>query len=462
MSRQTVYAGVDLGGKFHQVQVTDEAGGKLGRSFRIGRGRSGLRELESGVAAVAGADAEVVYTIEATQNYWLELVHPLRRAGRCVYLVSPSKSADLRGFYRKHTKTDAIDAAATSRVPVVDPTLHGAVVSDPKVDAVRRLARQSWQLRERMSARKRRIMTRVLMAYPGFDEVFRDRYCGAALLFCRRYLDPVRARQLGRKRLEALLKKRAWGKFDEVRGERLWAVIGNAPELDVSYGDLQFLVNQDLDLLEAEERSQQAIRERMAELYHEIDPECRLLTMPGLGEFLAATITAFIGEPGRYSSADQVVALAGLHPRKRSSAGTDKAGQPLSRHGDPTLRSCLYVAAEIARHYDPELAAFYGRLRKRGKHHKVAICALAAKVLRRCFAILRAGRAYEVEHQSHLTRLQKEAGKTVRESVHEVAELLNDSGGPSSPDDGVYSAEGRVSSRSTDARNWGHRVVPKP
>ena len=458
-----VYVGVDLGGKFHEVQVTDEAGGKLGRSFRIGRGRAGVEELEACVAEVAGVEAEAVYTVEATQNYWLELVHPLKRAGRRVYLVSPSKSSDLRGFYRKHTKTDAIDAAATSRVPVVDPALHEAVVSEPRVDAVRRLARQSWQLRERMSARKRRIMTRVLMVYPGFDGVFRDRYCGAALLFCRRYLDPAKARQLGRKRLAALLKKRAWGKFDEVRGERLWVVIGNAPELDVSYGDLQFLVNQDLDLLEAEERSQQAIRERMAELYHEIDPECRLLTMPGLGEFLAATITAFIGEPGRYSSADQVVALAGLHPRKRSSAGTDKAGQPLSRHGDPTLRSCLYVAAGIARQYDPELAAFYGRLRKRGKHHKVVICALAAKVLRRCFAILKADRPYVVEHQAAMKGLQKEAGKTVRESVHEVAELLNDCGEPSSPEEAVYAGPGGPTSTQAMApRNRVKRAPPRP
>jgi transposase len=379
-----------------------------------------------------------------------------------VYLVSPSKSSDLRGFYRKHTKTDAIDAAATSRVPVVDPALHEAVVSEPRVDAVRRLARQSWQLRERMSARKRRIMSRVLMVYPGFDGVFRDRYCGAALLFCRRYLDPAKARHLGRKRLEALLKKRAWGKFDEKRAARLWAVIENAPELDLSYGDLQFLVNQDLDLLEAEERSQQAIRERMAELYQEIDPECRLLTMPGQGEFLAATITAFIGEPGRYSSADQVVALAGLHPRKRSSAGTDKAGQPLSKHGDPTLRSCLYVAAEIARQYDPELAAFYGRLRKRGKHHKVAICALAAKVLRRCFAILKADRPYVVEHQAAMKDLQKEAGKSVRESVHEVAERLNDLSEPSSPESAVYVNPEQAASETGLPGTRGHRAAPKP
>src|SRR5687767_15505032 len=99
------------------------------------------------------------------------------------------------------------------------------------------------------------------MVYPGYEEVFRDRYCGASLLFCRRYLDPARARRLGRRRMFTLLRRRAWGKFDEARAERLWRVIDNAPELNLSYDDLQLMVNQDLDLLEAEEHSQQTLKE---------------------------------------------------------------------------------------------------------------------------------------------------------------------------------------------------------
>lgn len=427
--KRRVYVGVDLGGSFHQVQVTSEAGEKLGRSFRIERGRAADSELSAGVTAVAG-DAEAIYTVEATQNYWLEVVHPLKRSGKKVYLVSPSKSAGLRQFYRRHTKTDAIDAEATSRVPVVDPTLREAVVSDARFDALRRLARQSWQLRGAMADRKRRIMTRVLMVYPGFEKVFRDRYCGAALLFVRRYLDPAQARRLGRGRLEMLLCKKARGKFDAKRADRLWQVIQNAPVIDIDYEDLQFVVNEDLKLLEAEQKSQQAIRERMAEIYSEVDPDCRLLSVVGLGDFLAAVITAFVGEKNRWQTADQVVALAGLCPRKKSSAGADTPNQPLTRHGDPTLRSCLYVAAEIGRHHDPELQAFYRRLTDRGKHHKQAICALAAKILRRCFAILRDARPYQVEHQKQLAQAQKE-GKTVRVSVCEVAERLNDGCEPS-------------------------------
>jgi transposase len=446
-----VYVGIDLGGKFHQVQVTSASGERLGKSFRIGRGRAGLAELEDGLGRVAGMEREAVYTIEATQNYWLELVHPLKRAGASVYLVSPSKSSALRTFYRRHTKNDAIDAEALSRLPVVDPALRPATASDPKWDMLKRLVRQSWQLKGLMANRKRRIMARVLMIYPGYEEVFRDRYCGASLLFCRRYLDPAKARHLGRKRLGVLLRKRAWGKFDEVRAERLWHVIENAPELSLSYDDHQFLVNQDLDLLEAEERSQQALRERIAELYSELDPETRLSSMPGLGDFLAAAITAYIGEPGRFQNADEVVAISGLCPRLKSSAGTDTANQPLTQQGDPVLRGCAYLAAEIARHYDPELQAFHRRLTARGKHYKQASCALAAKILRRCFALLREGRPYEVSHHEQMAQRQKEAGKTVRESVHEVAERLNDTSGPSSPERADYAAGAAPASTETIA-----------
>ncbi len=428
-----VYAGVDLGGTFHQVQVTNAAGERLGKSFRIGRGKAGLAALQDGVRRVAGDHVEPVYTIEATQNFWLELVHPLQRTGAAVYLVSPSKSTALRTFYRRHTKNDAIDAEALSRLPVVDPALRRASASGPKWDMLRRLVRQSWQLKGQMANRKRRIMTRVLMVYPGYESVFRDRYCGASLLFCRRYLDPVSARRLGRRRLGVLMRKRALGKFDEPRAERLWQVIENAPELNLCYDDLQLLVNQDLDLLEAEEESQRTLRERIAELYGELDPHTRLTSVPGLGDYLAAAITAFIGEPGRFSNADQIVALSGLCARLKSSAGTDTANQPLTQHGDPVLRGCAYLAAEISRHYDPQLRAFHRRLTARGKHYKQASCALAAKILRRCFALLRDQRDYQVAHQEQMARSRNEEGKTIRESVHEVAERLNDGSGVPSP-----------------------------
>lgn len=147
----------------------------------------------------------------------------------------------------------------------------------------------------------------------------------------------MRRRRRGCRPWTRLVRKRALGKFNDARAAQLWSVIENAPELAIAYEDLQRSVNLDLDLLEAEQGAQQELRERVAELYGEVDPETRLTTMPGLGEFLAAAITAFIAEPGRFRNANEVVALSGLCPRKKSSAGSDTAKPAAHKAWGPDL-----------------------------------------------------------------------------------------------------------------------------
>lgn len=433
-----VIVGLDLAGHFHQVQVTSEGGEPLGRSFRIRRGRAGLDSLLDGVRRVAGNDAEPVFSVEATRNYWQELVHPLQRLGHTVYLVSPTTSAALRTFIRDHAKNDCVDADAIARVLQVHPRLHPRPPCDPLAEAILRLVRLSWSLRAQIANRKKRILDRTDMVYPGYGQVFRQRYCTSSLLFIRRYLNPARARRLGVRRLSRVLYSASWGKLRSGQLQRLWQVVDNAPDLAIDYDALQFAVTIDLDLLEAEQRAQATIHQRVAELYAELDPRTQLTSIPGLGDFLGAAVTAFIGNVHRFRSADEVVALAGLCPRLHSTAGRDRPGQPLTKHGDPTIRGCLYYAANIARQYDPELRAFYTRLRERGKHHNVAQCAVAAKLLRRCVAVLRDGRPYQIARLHEIQHLQDDQGKTVRRSVFEVAERLKDVGGPASPGGEAY------------------------
>jgi transposase len=268
------------------------------------------------------------------------------------------------------------------------------------------------------------------MVLPGVGRVWKNRYCGSARLFYRRYLDPARARRLGRKRLGEVLRRRAWGKFSEKKLAELWAVIENAPDLRYRYDDLVLEVQCELDGLESIERRREALMERIEELYTEVDPEHRLESVPGLAGFFGAAITSAIGDPKRWRSADQLVAWSGLVPRKKASSGREKPNQKLTKHGDPMLRSWLYVAAELVRHYDPELQAFYVRLRRRGKHHKSAICAVAVKLLRRLYAVLKDRSQYQVAYVERLHNTEK----PVRESVHEVAQaLLKDKPDTASP-----------------------------
>jgi transposase len=421
------YFGFDLGGQGHEVCVCSEDGSVVGR-FELERGQAGWRRLQREASRQVPSGGRAVYLIEAAQNLWQEVVHPLSAAGEEVYLLNPIKCSDLRKFYRRHTKTDVIDAQATAQVARADQGLKPVYVGSAAEESLRRLCRLSWKLSQELGDHKRRMSTLLEMVLPGIGKVWKNRYCGSARLFYGRYLDPRRARRLGRKRLAEILRRRAWGKFNESMEERLWSVIENAPALSYNYEDLQLEMCCELDGLAALERRQRELQERICELYGEVDPRHLLESVPGLGPFFAAAITASIGRIDRWQNANQLVAYSGLVPRKKASSGKDKLGQPLTKKGCPQLRSWLYVAAEIIRHHDPQMQAFFRRLRKRGTHHKAAICALAAKLLRRIYAVLKSGQAYQVVQTAELAE-----EKPVRESVHEVARLLKDRTDTASP-----------------------------
>lgn len=379
------FVGIDLGGRFHQAAVVDEQGHRAWPSFRIGRGRAGVEQLLRTLVVPASS---LVVSIEATANYWPELVGALTRRGSTVYLISPKKGHDLRRFYALHTKTDVTDAEALARMPLVDPSLCPVWVAPPATASLLRLCRLRWKLRCRIADVKRRLAMFTELVMPGLDEVMPVRYSQSARLFMRRYLAAPRARRVGRRRMHAVLSRTSWGKFSEQKSERLWECIDNAPELGWHAEDLLLEARVQLDELETLEAQVSHLDQRIAELYGDVDPEQRLLAIPGLGEFLAAAITAHVGDVSRFPSAKHLISYAGLDPRVYHTAGHSAPGQMISKHGSPFLRAWAYLGATNARHHDEALKCYHDRLRARHKQANVVLCATAARLLERVYDVM--------------------------------------------------------------------------
>lgn len=379
------FVGIDLGSRFHQVAVLDEHGRPARGTYRIGRGREGVEQLVRTLAVPADA---LVVSIEATANYWPELVGALTRRGSKVYLISPKKGHDLRRFYALHTKTDVTDAEALARMPLVDASLCPVWVAPPATASLLRLCRLRWKQRCRIADVKRRLTMFTELVMPGLDDVMPVRYSQSARLFMRRYLAAPRARRVGRRRMHAVLLRSSWGKFSEEKSERLWQCIDNAPELGWDPDDLQLEAEVQLDELETLEEQTARLDERIAELYGEVDPEQRLLSIPGLGEFLAAAITAHVGDVSRFPSTKHLISYAGLDPRVYHTAGHSAPGQVISKHGSPFLRAWAYLGAATARHHDEALKCYHDRLRARHKQPNVALCATAARLLERVYDVM--------------------------------------------------------------------------
>ncbi len=98
----------------------------------------------------------------------------------------------------------------------------------------------------------------------------------------------------------------------------------------------------------------------------------------GIGPVTSAVLLAEMPELGRLSRR-QAAALAGLAPCANDS-GT-YSGKRMIRGGRPRIKKALYLAALSAIRHHPTLKPFYRSLRDKGKPAKVAIVAVARKLL---------------------------------------------------------------------------------
>jgi transposase len=103
-----------------------------------------------------------------------------------------------------------------------------------------------------------------------------------------------------------------------------------------------------------------------------------LCLVEGVGQLTALIVLAYMPELGRLN-ARQAAKLAGLAPLPDDS-GTRHGPRHIA-HGRAPLRRALYCAALVAARHNPILKDLYTRLRQRGKPAKLALVALARKLL---------------------------------------------------------------------------------
>jgi transposase len=113
------------------------------------------------------------------------------------------------------------------------------------------------------------------------------------------------------------------------------------------------------------------------------------LRTKGVANRTVARLLAQLPEIGIYSN-KAIAKLAGLAPLPDDS-GT-RIGKRHIRAGRAGVRSILFLVADIARRYDPSLAAFHQKLIIAGKEKMVVRIALARKLLVRLNARAREAR----------------------------------------------------------------------
>ena len=144
------------------------------------------------------------------------------------------------------------------------------------------------------------------------------------------------------------------------------------------------------------EKQIKGLEEELASLAQsEYKKQMDLLTsIKGIGVTLAAALIMATGGFTYFDNAKQLTRYLGLSPTYQQSGTSVNVKGHINRNGDSSLRSQLYVAAFASLRCNTECKACFDRLRSNGKPGKVALIAVANKLIRQAFAVVTQEKLY--------------------------------------------------------------------
>jgi transposase len=399
--------GIDLSAKGeHKAVVVDERGCFVSPLLRLRTEPASMtRLLEE--AQEGNADEQLQAVMEPTGMAWFPVAVFLIRHSVTVYLVNSQQVADLRKYFKKHAKSDRIDARVLAKLPLVDEEkLHRLELSEAGILACQRGCKQLERLMKQRTACQNRLIALDRFAWPGLEEiVFADLFCPAARWFREHWYSPWRVQQAGAERI-----RQEWlesGLNPNDSGEWSHYLANLAGQILAIYGEEGVYL--DYELLQAEairEQEYLAFVEEMHHLlllktvrplYRQLHPSRNLETIPGVGQDGAAIYISFIGNPKRFGSLRQLRGWSGMVPNSKQSADSQTSGLKITQAGPSLIKKFAYLDAESARQYDPQIASiYYDQMVQHGKHHVQAICTCSAHLLDRVGVVLREDRPYQL------------------------------------------------------------------
>lgn len=179
----------------------------------------------------------------------------------------------------------------------------------------------------------------------------------------------------------------------------------------------QIVMRETLGHIRALLRSRKDYKKMMIDIASEHSSFERLKTLMGIGEETAALIIGEVYDITLSKNADQFASYCGLTPRnKKSGSSVDTHGK-ISKKGSSILRHAIYMAAEYARRHNPYLEKLFIRVKNGNKkRHKLAVIAVANKMARYVYAVLKHDSDFVLLHED-LMKLDEETRNTFFASI---------------------------------------------
>jgi transposase len=126
----------------------------------------------------------------------------------------------------------------------------------------------------------------------------------------------------------------------------------------------------------------------------------RLCSIPGIGKRTAIYLIVLTHGFEKFESSRQLISYFGLDPIVRESGSSIRGKSRISKAGNRQIRNLLFMCAFTACEHNKPCREIYQRITAKGKSKKLALIAVANKLLKQSLAIAKSGLYYDEDYRS--------------------------------------------------------------
>ena len=219
------------------------------------------------------------------------------------------------------------------------------------------------------------------LIFPEFKAFFNDRLGETALYILSNYPSLDKITNMPND-VFANLHNISRGRFSSNQFVKLKALAKNSVGNSNPFFELQ--LSSLISLLNECNKQINLLKKQIDKIIKTLKPH--ILSIPGIGSITAATIYSKIGDFKSFSSANKIVAFAGLDVGYYQSGTSEYTGK-MVKHGSSLLRYAIINATLPLLQYSPTFSSYYAKKRSEGKSHRVALSHLAKKLIRVMFTL---------------------------------------------------------------------------
>lgn len=386
------FVGIDVGKRHHEACIIDSTGQMIGKTLRFTNTQSGGQKLLEWLRKVDQSLTSICIAMEATGHYWLALHSFLRKNALTVRVINPIQSDSFRNLYIRQTKNDTKDAFIIAEVLRFGRYTSTALANE-SIIALRQLCRFRFSIVDTIADLKRKVIAVLDMLFPEYEKLFSDIFGKTSSELLLEYTTPEELLKVDTDKLADFIAKHSRNRLGRSKAEQLQSAAQSSFGIDFALDAYRFQIRSLIQQIQFTEEQLTLLEEEIANRLESLDKH--LVTIPGIGPVLAASILSEIGDISRFSTGVKLVAYAGIDPTVRQSGEFIGNHNHMSKRGSPYLRRAIWLAANVAKIHNPILKDFYSQKLAQGKHSLSATGAVARKLTYIIHAVLRNQKPYE-------------------------------------------------------------------